>query len=108
MTCTNYNNLYDILVNFDNLFDVVRCPFTSDMGAGLGVPVFGLLFFGMIGIALTIRTQHPGPVVVAGILTAGLVTASLPGQGAQVLAVILFLSIAAMGFYLYQRAKRSL
>lgn len=110
MACSDYSSLTDILqdVSGQALFDAAYCPFVSDMGAGLGSTVFGLFVFGALGLGLTVRTQHPGPIVVAGMLSAGVVAAQLPAGGVQIMALVLFFGIAVLGLYLYQRAQSSL
>jgi len=98
-------------LNFTDPQDPIRavvCPFAQDAGAGMGLPVFSLLFFGAIGLGLTVRVQHPAPLVVAFVLTAGVAALSLPGAGAQILAIVLFFAIAGVSLYLYQRAQSSL
>lgn len=84
------------------------CPFVQDAGAGMELAVFSVFVFGGVGLALTVRTQHPGPILVAGILVAGAVALSLPGLAAQVFALVLFFGLTALGMYLYQRARTSL
>jgi len=74
----------------------------------MGIEVFALMFFGALGLGLTVRVQHPAPIIVAFILTAGVAALSLPGTAAQMLAIVLFFSLAGMGLYLYQRAQSSL
>lgn len=102
--------LHDYLANFTGMdpIEAVRCPFVQDAGAGLGLPLFSLFFFGMVGLGLSIRVQHPGPVVVAMMLSAALVAGTLPGIAAKVLALVLFFAIAAVGMIIYSRAKRTL
>jgi len=50
MACEDYNNLHDALSNFDAVTDGVICPYTSGMGAGMGLPLFGLFVFSMVGL----------------------------------------------------------
>lgn len=109
MACDS-DDLHDYLANLSDPVDTVICPFVQDAGggAGMGLPLFSLLFFGLVGLALTIRTQHPGPILVAGLLSAGLVGASIPGVGAKILALVFFFGIIAVGFYIFQRTKSSL
>lgn len=101
-------DLPEQLREFDNLVELIRCAFTSSGGAGLDVGVFGLFLFGTLGMALSIRTQHPAPVLVSGILCAGVVAASIPGIAAKIFALILFFGIAGLGLYVYQRTRRTL
>lgn len=107
-TCEQYDTLYEPLTNFSQATDAAICPFTADAGAGLGVPLFGLFVFGFIGLGLTIRVQHPAPILVAAILSAGLVAGSIPGTGATILALVLFFGLSGLGLYLYKRAQTSL
>jgi len=106
--CQQYTELHDALTNFSSASDAVICAFSADGGAGLGLPLFGLLVFSFIGMGLTVRVQHPAPLVVAFVLTAGVAALSLPGAGAQILAIVLFFAIAGVSLYLYQRAQSSL
>lgn len=109
MPCTR-PELQDYLGNFTIPSDAVVCPFVQDAGGGLGLglPLFALLFFGPLGLAMAVRIQHPGPIVVAGMLTIGAIAASLPGQAAQIAAIIMFFAIMGIGLYIYQRASSSL
>lgn len=110
MACSDYDDMAEPLRNFtaDAPADAVICPFASDMGAGMGMPVFAMFVFGFVGLGLTVRTQHPGPIMVAGMLSASFVAASLPGTVSKVFAVVLFFGIAGVSLYIYQRAKSSL
>ncbi len=102
--------LHDYLGNFsgDDPVDSVVCPFTQDAGAGMDMPIFALIVIGGLGLGLTIRTQHPGPIMISGMLSAGLFAASLPGIAAKIFALVLFFAIAGLGLFLYQRAQTSL
>jgi len=98
-------------LNFSDPQDPVRavvCPYAQDAGAGMGLTVFALLFFGIAGLALTIRIQHPSPLLVAGILTGGVAALSIPGLAAKVLAMVLFVGLSGLGLYLYQRSQGAL
>lgn len=108
MACKDYDNLWEILTDFANPLDAGICPFTSDMGAGMGVPLFGLFVFASIGFGISIRTKHPGPILVAGILSASLITASLPGIAAKIMALVMLFGLSALGLYLYSRARSTL
>lgn len=103
-------SLADYLSNFagQDPLKVIVCPFAQDAGAGMGMPLFAMGLFGFIGLGLTIRTQHPGPIVVAGILSASVVALRLPGNAALVLSVALFFAIGGFALYIYQRAQTSL
>lgn len=83
----------------------VVCPFAS---TGMGLEVFSLFAFGAIGLGLTVRTRHPAPVLISGMLSAVVMTATLPGEAANMLALVLFFGISALGLYLYARAQSSL
>lgn len=85
----------------------VVCPYVQG-AAGMPPEVLSLLTFGTVGMALTVRVRHPGPLLVAFILTGGIAAASAPGGAINVLALVLFVGIAALGLYLYQRAQSSL
>lgn len=104
------SGLLDYLTNFtgDDPVKAATCPFVQDAGAGMGLAVFSLLFFGGIGLALSIRVRHPGPVLVSFMLTGGVVALSVPGRAVQMLALVLLFGIAGLGIYLYQRAQTSL
>lgn len=108
MACSDYDHLYEALTDFNQLSDAALCPFTSDAGLGIGIALMGLFVFGTLGMGLTIRTQHPGPLVPTAILSAGTVAAALPGPAISVLAFVLFLAIAAIGIYIYSRARSTL
>lgn len=109
MACSDYSTLWEALAgSFDKPYDAVICPFTSDMGAGLGLPLFGLFVFGMFGLGLSIKAQHPGPILVTGILSASLVAFSVPGLMVKIVALVIFFGIAAVGFIVYKRAQSTL
>lgn len=103
-------NLSDYL-NFSSSAEApvkaVVCPYVQG-GAGMPPEVISLITFGSVGLALTVRVRHPGPLLVAFILTAGIAALSAPGQGINLLAVALFVGISALGLYLYQRAQSEL
>jgi len=103
------DSLITYLTRFEGM-DPVRaayCPYVQDAGAGMGLPVLALFVFGFVGLGLTVRTQHPGPIVVAGMLTIAVVAPSLPAQAATIAALVLFFAIAALGWYIYTKAKAS-
>lgn len=108
MTYCNRPNLVDYLANFTRPPKAIVCPFVQSDGAGMGMAVFSLFVFAGLGLGLTIRTQHPGPLLVAGILTVGTMTLTLPGLAAQIAALVLFFGISALGLYLYSKANRTL
>jgi hypothetical protein len=102
--------LTDYLTNFTGQDPVksAACPFVQDAGAGMGLTVFSLFFFGAIGLSLTARAQHPGPIVVAMMLTGGVATFALPGIAAKIAMLVLLFAISGLGVYLYARAQSSL
>lgn len=85
----------------------VSCTF-MDGGVGIQPEVLALFVFAPVGLALTYRVRHPAPILVAFMLTGGVAAISAPGQGINILAVVFFIGISAMGMYLYSRASRSL
>lgn len=85
----------------------VVCPIVQG-GAGMPLTIFSLLFFGVVGLALANRIQHPAPLVVAAMLTGGVASLSIAGQGANILALVLFFAIAALGIYIYSKANSSI
>lgn len=109
MACSDHNSTIDALTDFSGQapLDAVTCTYSADYGLGMG-PTFMLFFVGFIGLGVTIRTRHPGPVVIAGMLSAGVFALSLPGAAAKIFAFILFIGFAAAGFYIYQRMQSSL
>jgi hypothetical protein len=88
-----------------NPFEALYCPFVQDAGAGMGMSLFALVFFSAIGLAMSVRIQHPGPILVAGMLSAAFVAASIPGQAATIMLLVFVMGIAALGLYLWQRAQ---
>lgn len=106
MACKS--DLAEQLSDFDNLVELIRCVYTSDAGLGLDVAVFGLFLFGTLGMGLSIRTQHPAPILVAGILSSGVIAASIPGIAAKIFALVLFFGLVGLGLYVYQRTQRTL
>lgn len=109
MACSR-SSLHEYLSNFSGSdpIDAVVCPFTQEAGAGMGLPLFSLIVISSLGLGLTVRTQHPGPIMVCGILSAGLFATSLPGIGAKIFALVMFFGISAVGLYIYQQAQTSL
>ena len=81
-------NLPHYLKNFSGLDPVnaAVCPYAQSGGGGLGlgVPLFTLLVIGPLGLAMSVRAQHPGPVIIAGFLSVGAIAASLPGPAATI------------------------
>lgn len=106
--CSDYSSLAQILIEAPNKINAIVCAFTSDMGTGMGMAVFMLLFIGPLGLAFSARVQHPGPILVVGIFSAGLIATSLPGIMAKLFALVLFFGIAAVGLIIYQRAQNTL
>jgi hypothetical protein len=108
--CSTYSSVADALADFSGQapLDAITCAFSSsEYGLGLGT-LFPLLMFGFVGLALTVRTRSVAPVAISGILSAGIVGGSVPGIGAEILALVLLLAIAVAGLVIYQRAQSSL
>lgn len=91
-----------------NPIDAIICPFAGPNGAGMGMGVFALIVIAGMGLALTVRTQHPGPIMVAGILSAGLFATALPGAAANIFALVMFFGLAGVALYIYTRARATL
>lgn len=108
--CSTYNSTADALGNFSGQapIDAIRCAYVADYGAGMGEVVFGMFLFGFLGLGLTIRARHPAPIVVAGMLSAGLFATTLPGQVRKIFALVLVFGFMAGGLYLYQRFQSDL
>lgn len=111
MSCTR-PSIADYLANFtgQDPINAVVCPFAQSGGggAGMGMGVFALFFIGVLGLGLTVKNQHPGPLLVAMMLSAGLFATSLPGIALKIAALVLLFGICAIGLYLYQQAQSSL
>lgn len=109
MACEDYNSTTDALTNFSGTapLDSITCTYSADYGLGMG-PSFALLVFGVMGLALTVRTQHPAPVLVTGMLTASVIAASVPGIAAKIFAFVVFIGFAAAGLVIYQRMQSAL
>lgn len=109
MACSS-DSLLDYLREFsgDNPVDAVVCPYTQEAGAGMPLAVLSLFTFGMLGLALSVRVQHPGPIAVASILSAGVIAGTLPGIAAKMLAVTILFTLTAAGMYAYSRLGSSL
>lgn len=109
-SCSTYNSTADALGNFTGqaALDAIRCAYAADYGAGMGDAVFGMFVFTFLGMGLTIRSRHPAPIVVAGMLSAGLFATTLPGQVRKIFAFILVIGFMAAGLYLYQRFQSDL
>ena len=90
-----------------NPFEALYCPFVQDAGGGMGMGMglFALVIFGVIGLGISARIQHPGPILVAGMLSTAFVAASVPGQAATIMLLVFVFGIAALGLYLWQRAQ---
>lgn len=108
MSCSDYDELYQALTDFSEPVDAVMCPFTSSMGLGVETALFALVVFGALGMGLSIRVQHPGPLVPAAMLSASVIASPLPGGAVSVFAFLLIAVISAMGIYVYSRARTEL
>lgn len=108
MACSK-DSLWQYLADFSaqRPLEAVYCAYGSEAGAGMGTPVFALFFFGFIGLALTVRTQHPGPIVVAGMLSAGVIAPTLPSAATQIMFLVFMFTIGALGLYLLRKARAS-
>lgn len=102
-------SLWEYLADFTGTrpLEAVYCAYASDAGAGMGVTAFALFFFGFVGLAMSVRVQHPGPVVVAGMLSMAAIAPTLPGQATTIVFIVLLFAIAALGLYILQRARAS-
>lgn len=108
MACSDYNSTADALSNFSGQapIDAITCPY-SDWALGMG-PLFIMFVVGFMGMAVAIRTRHPGPVLVAGMLSAGVFAASLPGIAAKIFAFVIFIGFSSISIYIYQRMQGAL
>jgi len=109
MPC-NRPALTDYLKNFtgSDPVDAVACAYAQDSGAGMGMPLFSMFLVSFMGLALTVRVQHPAPILVAAMLSAGLFATLVPGIISKIVAIVLFFGISALGLYVYNRAKSEL
>lgn len=107
--CGQYDSVWEYLADFSGqtFLDGIKCAYAADWGLGMG-PLFMLFVFSFLGMALSVRTRHPGPVVIAGLLSAGVIAAAIPGVGVRIMAIVLFVAISAAALYIYQRAQSSL
>lgn len=109
MPC-NRPQLTDYLANFtgSDPVDAVACAYAQDSGAGMGFPLFAMFVVSFMGLALTVRVQHPAPILVAAMLSSGLFATLVPGIIAKIAALAMFFGIIALGLYVYNRAKSEL
>jgi hypothetical protein len=109
MACSDYSSVGDALRDFGGQapIDAITCVYSADWGLGMGA-TFMMFVFSFLGLALTIRNRHPGPILVAGMLSAGLVAASLPGIVAKIFAFVVFVGFSAAGLFIYQRMQGAL
>lgn len=109
MSCSDHSSVVDALRDFSGQapIDAITCAYSADYGLGMGA-TFLMFVIGFMGLALSVRTRRPGPVVIAGMLSAGVVASSLPGIFVKIFALIIFAMFSAAGLYLYQRAQSSL
>lgn len=110
MACSDHQNLTDPLQNMTGQapLDAVVCPYAAGYGADLGMALVVLFIFAPLGLGLTVRAQHPGPLVVMGIFSAALIAGSLPSIAAKILALVLFFSIAGVSLIIYQKMQSGL
>jgi len=109
MPC-NRPNVTDYLSNFtgSDPVDAIICPYTQASGADMGQALFFMFFISFMGLGLTVRVQHPAPILVSAMLSAGLFATLIPGIIAKIGAIALFFGISALGIYIYNRAKSEL
>lgn len=109
MAC-NKDSLTAYLADFSGQrpLDAIICPFAGPNGAEMGVPVVALIFVGVLGMGLAVRSRNPAPLIVVGILSAGLFATALPGAAGNIFAMVLMAGIIAAGMYLYKRFQSSL
>lgn len=109
MPC-NRPALTDYLKNFtgSDPIDAVACAYAQDNGAGMGFPLFAMFLISFMGLGLTLKAQHPAPILIAAMLSAGLFATLVPGIISKIAAIVLFFGIAALGLYVYNRAKSEL
>lgn len=109
MAC-NKQSLAGYLKDFSGQrpLDAIICPFAGENGAGAGPEVFGLVVIGVIGMALAIRTRHPAPIVISGILSAGLFASLLPAGAATIYAIVLLAGLVAAGLFALRRFRGTL
>jgi CHASE2 domain-containing sensor protein len=109
MPCGDYNSTTDALGNFSGQapIDAITCTYSADWGLGMG-GTFLMFVVGFMGLGLAIRTRHPGPVLIAGMLSAGVFAVSLPGIVAKIFALVIFIGFSAAGLYIYQRMQGAL
>lgn len=110
MACSDYGNITDPLSNMSGSspLDAVVCPYAAGYGADLGMALVVLFVFAPLGLGLTVRAQHPGPLVVMGIFSAALIAGSLPSIAAQIFALVLFFAIAGASLIIYRRLQSGL
>lgn len=104
MACRDYSSLAEILSERGSgwWIDAIVCPFSSSMGANMGLAVVALAIFGPLGLALAVRTRHPAPVVVAALFMGPLIGSAVPGPAASIAIVAILFIVIAAGFGLYR------
>jgi len=110
MVCQEYDSLLDYLRSFEGTdpLGAVACPFINQSGAGMPVAAFSVFVFGFIGLALSIRAQHPSPLLIAMLLSGSTIAATIPGIAAKIIALVILFILTGAAMYLYQRAQVSL
>jgi len=110
MACEEGNSLLYWLKSFQgsDVAGAGTCPYVSDLGGGIPMSVFALFVFGMVGLALSVKAQHPGPVVVSLILSAAVVARSVPGIATRLVAIVILFILVGGSLYLYQRSQSAL
>jgi hypothetical protein len=109
MPCGDYNSTTDALGNFSGSapIDAITCTYSADWGLGMNA-TFGLFVFGMLALAVSVRTRHPGPVIIAGMLSASVIAVSLPGIAAKIMALAILGGLTVAGLAIYQRMQGAL
>jgi len=110
MVCQEYDSLLKYLREFNGTDPVgaAACPFMNDAGAGIPVGVMSLLTFGFLGLALTARTQHPAPLLVAILISGSTIAATIPGIAAKIVAVVVLFTLTGAALFVYERAQGTL
>ncbi|UPV72980.1 hypothetical protein M0R89_10510 [Halorussus limi] len=110
MACSDKDKLWEFLASFDgnHPVDAVTCSYTSDMGAGMGMPIFALLVFAGIGLAYAIYHQSVAPLFVAAIFAGPVFMFLIPSGAVRIVVFFAVLAMTVAGYTIYQRAQTSL
>lgn len=109
MACSDHSKLWQHLADFDGNapVDAVICSFTSDAGAGMGMPIFALLVFGGVGLAYSIYHQSVAPLFVAAIFSGPVFMALIPSPAVRIVVFFAVIALTVAGYTIYQRAHTS-